>query len=399
VKTNRSNREIICAECPDIYGEADIIGQRGDESKPLIDILGQDDGQGRRPAGKLFKRIFAVEQQTSTRRGVLANLDRLKDWEFRCPRGHVVDGNRGQQLPIAVVGASGASKSHFLPGLIWETGLQSALGKIGISLRAGQFTQTGLNFSVTSVYERKMVLPPTPPDKVTGPYGYRLTINRDERARRYSLLLFDVGGEALSTIVKIREQAAFVLLCQAIFVLIDPEDVLPTQFDEDGQVLNTRERVIAAGRVREGISRIADALEELWDTPVKNIPVPVCFVVAKSDSVIWDFLWDDETTKLVDGALAGEPLRELLLSSSDRVRTQLSNAGGDLIVSDILDRFDGNKTRFVAASATSEMPVPGDGQDRHWDDPTPNGISLGLLQLLDLLGRVAEPESEAQVTS
>jgi hypothetical protein len=88
-----------------------------------------------------------------------------------------------------------------------------------------------------------------------------------------------------------------------------------------------------------------------------------------------------------------------LLSSSDRVRTQLSNAGGDLIVSDILDRFDGNKTRFVAASATSEMPVPGDGQDRHWDDPTPNGISLGLLQLLDLLGRVAEPESEAQVTS
>jgi hypothetical protein len=199
--------------------------------------------------------------------------------------------------------------------------------------------------------------------------------------------------------VKIREQAAFVLLCQAIFVLVNPQDVLPTQFELDDQVTTSRQRVIAAGRVRDDINRVADTLEELWDMPIKNIPVPVCFVLAKADSVHWDYPWHQETATVVSAVRTGESLRQQLVASSCRVRTELGKVGGELIVSEILERFDEEKIRFVAASATSEMPVLGEGQEGHWEDPTPNGISLGLLQVLDLLGRVTEHEDEPQVAS
>jgi hypothetical protein len=57
--------------------------------------------------------------------------------------------------------------------------------------------------------------------------------------------------------------------------------------------------------------------------------------------------------------------------------------GGALIVEEIADRFSAERTRFVAASATSEMPTA-DG----WENPTPQGISLALMHILDMLGRV-----------
>lgn len=149
-----ASRDIICVECPDIYSEYEIMAQRGDESKPLVEVLGRTKPDNRgdvgKPARRTVRRLLGREPATDggdTRRGdadtsivqreKLTNLNRLKDWTFACPKGHTVDGNRGYQIPLAVVGSSRSSKSHFLPGLIWETNLLRALSPVGVSLRQG----------------------------------------------------------------------------------------------------------------------------------------------------------------------------------------------------------------------------------------------------------------------
>jgi hypothetical protein len=432
-----ADRDIVCAECPWIYSEEEIVGRQGDEERTLSEIFhaGQPssppevDGQQaasspppRQKGGRLARLLKgeealaatgnrssgtpdvdkAVSSRSASRdernQTLRENLARLEAWTFFCPKGHVVDGNRGLQLPIGVVGPTGSSKSHFLPGLIWETNSKRVLSPLGISLRAGQFTAAGLDASASAVYVNRRILPPTPPDAVQGPFGYRLSLR--DSSERYSLLLFDVGGEALSSIVRIREQAPYVLLSKGLFILIDPRDLLPTHFDESGTERSPRETLVATTNVRNGISRIVDSLEELNDRSIRDLPIPICFVIAKADSIRWTFDWDEETTRVLQGAHGegADPLEQRLIGSSDRVRAAFAEAGGQLVVEDIDETFDSSRVRFVAASATSEMPesVPNaqgsTGQAPalgSWKEPTPNGTALGLLHLLDMLGVLA----------
>lgn len=399
-------RDIICVECPDIYSEYEIIAHKGDESRPLVEVLGRtktgDTGRPASAKSKGFRRLFArepIDESTPTtsvvtstlQKDALRHLNRLKDWTFTCPKGHAVDGNRGFQIPLAVVGASGSSKSHFLPGLIWETSLLRVLSPLGITLRQGPFTSSQLSYSSRQLYNERKILPPTPPDALSGPFGYRLSIRENEDESRYSLLLFDVGGEALSSITKISEQAAFVLLAQGLIILMDPQHVVSTEFDVPDAGINKRARVIAAADVRDSIGLIADALEELWDGSMKQIPIPACFVVAKADSLSWSYDWAAETSKVIEATVNERTsLREALIDSSNRVKAEFAAFGGEMIIDEIEERFDPNRVRFATASATSEMP----GTDG-WDNPTPAGISLTLLHILEMLGKINLNSSES----
>jgi hypothetical protein len=403
---NKVTRDIICAECPAIYSEDEINAHRGDETKPLVEILGETRSEARAaetPRARVFRRLLSRETADGSstpsplaiadaQKDALKHLNRLKDWTFTCPRGHAVDGNRGMQIPLAVVGSSGSSKSHILPGLIWETNLLRALAPLGISLRQGTFTSSQLSYSSRQLYNDRKILPPTPPDAVSGPFGYRLTIREGSDESRYSLLLFDVGGEALSSITKISEQAPFVLLSQGIIVLIDPQHVVSTGFDGPDAGINERERVIAAADVRDSIMMVVDALEELYGSPMKHIPIPTCFVVAKADSLNWNFNWAAETSEVISETLAKGNLHSALTESSERVKQAFAQFGGEVIIDEIRERFDTSRVRFATASATSEMPGP-DG----WDNPTPAGISLSLLHILEMLGRVtSQRQSETR---
>jgi hypothetical protein len=390
-------RDIICVECPEIYSEYEIMAHRGNEARPLVEVLGRtkasETGRPTSPKSTGFRRLFGREPieesptrpiaTTTLQRDVLRHLNRLKDWTFTCPSGHTVDGNRGLQIPLAVVGASGSSKSHFLPGMIWETSLLRILSPLGITLRQGPFTSSQLSYSSRQLYNERKILPPTPPDALSGPFGYRLSIREKNEESRYSLLLFDVGGEALSSITKISEQAAFVLLAQGLIILMDPQHVVSTKFDAPDTGINRRERLIAAADVRDSIGLIADALEELWDGSMKQIPIPACFVIAKADSLSWHYDWAAETPKVIEETLKGRNLRESLIDSSDRVRAEFVEFGGETIIDEIEERFDPARVRFAAASATSEMPGP-----NGWENPSPAGISLALLHVLEMLGRI-----------
>ena len=398
-------RYIICPSCPNVYTESEIKATHGDESKRLADILGSSNESHptttRHVARRAIRRLLTPEPLSddasdrdaltlASQRQRLANIDRLQDWTFSCPAGHMVDGNRGYQIPVAIIGPSGSSKSHFLPGLIWETDVLRALSGVGVNLRAAQFTSAQLKYSMRELYEEKRVLDPTPSDAMLGPFGYRLSIRTQNSEDRYSLLLFDVGGEALSTIAKIRQQATFVLLAQAVVILIDPEGVVLTRFDEPDLVTARRKRLIAASKVRDSIALVADALEELWGAPMTDIPIPACFVIAKADCISWLYDWDTETAGIVNAAQRGADLRTLLMASSERVKSEFYSFGGGPIIDEIAERFPQERVRFVAASATSEMPTPPaepEGKP-NWDDPRPNGVALALLQVLDLLEKI-----------
>jgi hypothetical protein len=404
------NRDIICTECPWIYSDDQIIAYRDGEERPLSEVLGTNAAAAKQATtsgrGRMWQRLVAMDPDarsgvdvtgssvTQRQRRTLENLDRLKDWTFKCPNNHVVEGNRGRQLPLAVLGPSGSSKSHFLAGLIWETGAERALHPWNISIRDGQFTAAGLTSAASALYRDGRQLPATPPDAVIGPFGYRLSTDASQRSSDFSLILYDVGGEALSEITRIREQAPFVLLSQAICVLIDPQKLLPSEFDPDGQAPSDRQRMIAAADVRAGIGRIADALEEIWELPIRDIPIPICFVIAKADSITWSFDFANETSLIADESRDGS-LTTALCSSSERVIAAFRSNGGGLIVDEVYERFSSASVRFVAASATSKMPIePTAGTDVVWDEAEPRGIALVLLHLLEMLGVLAERRSE-----
>jgi hypothetical protein len=385
---------IICARCPDIYSTADIEARREEETRRLSDVLGEaapttkKTGALRRLFGKESRERIAQSGPLTfdNQREILKRLDRLGDWKFYCPKNHEVDANRGQQIPIATVGPSGASKSHYLPGIIWEMDRLRALRKLRVSLSAAPFTSSGLEFLASQVYDRHIVLDSTPPEEVIGPFGYRLDMRIGGQLSRYSLLLFDVGGEALSSVSRIREQAPFVLLSQGIIVLIDPQDISDTKFDSPGRPPTPSERLTAITRTRKSIRDLANALEELWGAPMQDIPVATSFVIAKADSLNWSFDWDAETGKVIEAANTTS-LREALEESSARIRGEFAKFGGELVIDEVEERFNPARLRWVAASATSEMPTR-EGDEASWDNPTPQGTALSVLHLLDLLGKL-----------
>ena len=405
------SRDIICTQCPNIYDEDEIVAERpGAEPTTLRKVLGSDavaDPMDASSKTGLFRRLRALgepppKQASPLDRSVAArqkeaieNLDRLRDWTFHCPHDHPVEGNRGRQLPLAVVGPSGSSKSHFLPGLIWEADVLQALRPWKVTLREGQFTAAGLNAAAAAVYRTGKQLPPTPPTEVIGPFGYRLSTDSSGRSDDYLLVLYDVGGEALSQITRIRDQAPFVLLSQAICVLLDPEHLLPTEFDPEDRVPSERDRRIAAADARRGIGRVADALEEMWGERMRDIPIPACFVIAKADCINWPLTYESETEQVAKDTANGS-LHDALVASSKRVMEAFRLEGGGPIIDDVLERFNGDQVRFVAASATSQMPLnPPRDDDVVWDEPEPNGIALALLHVLEMLGTFPKQGSSA----
>jgi hypothetical protein len=388
------NDEIICPECPSVYSATDITATYGDETTTLAELNGKDhdspkiNQQLRR--NSMFGRITAKPQppppepDTGTKPD-LQQIRRLRAWTFTCPHGHNVDGNRGTSLPIAVVGETGSSKSHFLPGLVWELDSKRALGPLGISLREAIYTKVDLVQSMSLIYESLKVVDPTPAGRLLGPYGYRLSIRHGDQDERYSLLLFDVAGEDLGSIVRIAENAKFILMCRGLIILIDPVGILPTQFDL--YIGAEQARRIHLNSVRKGISRLADTLEEIYHKSSHLLDIPVAVVVAKADCIQWQLEWQHHTAAVLEAFRNGASVSDSLGQVSQSVKEALEASSAELLVQEVSERFDQRVTRYVAASATSEMPFKQDPEgEACWTEPDPNGTALALLHILDMIG-------------
>ncbi len=382
---------VICGRCPAEYKLSQIEAFLDGEAITTLDRLQAEGAVSPKPS--LPAKLLGLGTRQAAKQGPnLDGLRRLRDYTFRCPEGHLVDGNAGMPFGIGILGASGASKSHWLTGIVREMFDMSALRGAGVSMRKALYTNPQLAQNTVQVYRQGRSLPSTDPGEVLGPYGYKLVLRDESEAaapKQYSLLLYDVAGEDLGAITRIAEQAPFVLLCKALVVLIDPVDFLPTQFDV--APTNERTRLDAASDVRDGIQVIADTLAEVWEAPSsRELEIPICFALAKADAVEWtgDFDWTSQTKAVIDAAGGEGGLREALRVSSSRTRDALVQLGGGLVVDEIEDCFKPEVIRYVAASATSAMPVENPGPDESdWeDDPEPNGVALSVLQVLDAAG-------------
>jgi hypothetical protein len=388
------NDEVICPQCPGVYSSQQITATYGSETTTLAELNGTDPESfthnKENRSGGVFRRMTAKPQPVvpldERPRPDLGQIRRLKAWTFTCPEGHEVDGNRGSSLPIAVIGETGSSKSHFLPGLVWELDSKRALGPIGISLREAIYTKVDLLQSMSLIYESHKVVDPTPAGRLLGPYGYRLSIRHgDHQEDRYSLLLFDVAGEDISSIVKIAENAKFILMCRGIIILFDPVGILSTQFD----LWASTEQSLRShlNSVRKGINRLADTLEEIYHTPSHRLDIPIVVVVAKADSIQWQLEWKQHTATVIESFQNGSTISEALTKVSQDVRDALEASTAELLVQEVSERFDPRITRYVAASATSEMPYKADdNSEAVWNEPDPNGTALALLHILDITG-------------
>lgn len=402
------NGEVICGQCPAVYPPSEIEACIDEKPVKTLAQLQQGDSQSpeKSRSRNFFRSMIGLREEQPvipTEGPNLEDLDRLRPYTFKCPHGHVVDGNAGSQFGVAVLGASGASKSHILPAIVRELDDMSALRPVGVTLRDSLYPNPKLTKDVTDVFRRGTVLGMTAPEAAFGPYSYKLQINPESpflESSPYSLLLYDIAGENLAAITRIIEKAAFILLCKALIVLIDPQGFLPTQFDENAG--SERVRLDAGRDVRGNIRVIADTLTEVWRLDdSKELSIPIVFVLAKADAIDWvgDYEWSKQTEKVL-GACAngdGNNLTRALQDSSAATRAAFEQLGGGLVIDEIEERFDPDCIRFAAASATSSMPLnnPEHGQTQWEDDPTPNGVALALLHLLDLAGLTRQPVAEA----
>jgi hypothetical protein len=172
-------------------------------------------------------------------------------------------------------------------------------------------------------------------------------------------------------------------------VLIDPAEFLPTAFKSGP--MSSREKLDAAADVRAGIRIVAETLGEVWEVrSSRELSIPVCFAISKADSVEWppDFDWAAQTQQVIDATAGGMSLSESLQAFSDATRKAFADLGGELVIDEIEECFAPGTIRFVAASATSTMPLDSPDPDgREWvNEPEPNGVALGILHLLDLAG-------------
>jgi hypothetical protein len=386
------NDKIICAKCPWIYTMDEIEAYEGDDMVGTVAQLHDRSGSGTR--GRSKKRMFGRAiiglpiENAGAKHPNLKAIERLRMRTFRCPEGHEVDGSPGDQFPFAVIGASASTKSHVLPGIVRELYDLRALAPLLVKLTGSLYTNPKLKQDLDQLYVKGGALPPTPRGELQGPFSYRLTIGED--AKQHSLMLYDIAGEDLASVVMIADRAQFIVVARALLVLIDPDGFLPSQFDAGRAIRSESMRVDAAHNVREGIRAVADVLREVWEVnSSKEVDVPVCFAVSKADSVDWPewYRWDEQTRAVMDSVASGEDLPCALEKASSEAREAVLELGGRLVVEEIEDLFADDRVRFAALSATSTMPEPSPSGEQAWATlPRPQGIGLSILQLLDLAG-------------
>jgi hypothetical protein len=281
-----------------------------------------------------------------------------------------------------------------LPAIVRELETMSALRKLGVTLRPALYTNLKIKQDMIEVYQHGRILPPTPAGEMLGPFGYKLTTGNRQQSgssSHYSLLLFDIAGEDLGKTARIVEAAPYILLCRALIILIDPAELLPTAFKTGP--MSDRAKLDAAADVRTGIRTVAETLAEVWEvTSSHELSIPVCFAISKADSVEWppDFDWAAQTGQVIDAVTGGMDLSECLRAFSDATKKAFADLGGELVIDEIEECFYPDTIRFVAASATSTMPLDAPDVDGlEWmNEPEPNGVALGILHLLDVAGVV-----------
>jgi GTPase SAR1 family protein len=286
-------------------------------------------------------------------------------------------------MVISVVGAKDVGKSHYIGVLIQELLKEEALcdskGIIeSLGGRISPFGDTDSFFKTTYsefLYENRQTLAITRsaiPKKAIDRYQpliYKV-VNHSRLIKPFDLTIFDVAGEDLTDMTKIRMAAKNISNSDGIILLLDPlrmKEVQKKISDEERRGSMSNESVLTPNHLIELISKLIR--EERLLTYKKVIPIPIAITLSKIDKII--SIIDS------DGILSESPHRDC----SKFCLSDYSNVNND--VRGLLYNWN---NQFVDAIEGKNSAVKGFASYSYF------AVSaLGLNNSPDENGRIAEP--------
>ncbi len=177
---------------------------------------------------------------------------------------------------LAVVGITGAGKTHYLAQALTEATRRGTLVRFGCTEFAAtdaDKTAATLHTSYyTPVFRRRSVFDPTNPTRAPRQFSFTATV----RGQRFLLVTHDIAGESFADHDQRAQQLTFLRHADAVIFLLDP-----IEFD----VLRARLPSDLTGRDKpaDQVHLLRQCLRELDETSPHEIPVRL--VVAKSDLI------------------------------------------------------------------------------------------------------------------
>jgi len=207
----------------------------------------------------------------------LANIDPRKIPRRLCERcRHVLPAELDERdtLILAVVGVTGAGKTHYLAQALTEGAKRGSLHRFGCT----EFAPTDTDDTArmlhekyyTRVVRRRELFEATNPAEAPRQFTFTVTVDN----RRFLLVTHDIAGESLTDPYQRAQNLVFLRRADAMIFLLDP-----TEFDAVRPRLPAQ--LIEQDKPADQVHLLRQCLRELDQTSADEIPVRV--VVAKSD--------------------------------------------------------------------------------------------------------------------
>ena len=177
---------------------------------------------------------------------------------------------------LAVVGITGAGKTHYLAQVLTEATRRGTLVRFGCSEFAAtdaDKTAAALHTSYyTPVFRRRSVFEPTLPTRAPRQFSFTATV----RGQRFLLVTHDIAGESFADHDQRAQQLTFLRHADAMIFLLDPIefDALRARLPSD---------LIGPDKPADQVHLLRQCLRELDETSTHEVPVRL--VVAKSDLI------------------------------------------------------------------------------------------------------------------
>jgi hypothetical protein len=228
------------------------------------------------PSKRLLASALGTPLEPVTRRARAEDLPARACTACRHPLPQDIDDR--DFLTIAVVGTTGAGKSHYLASMIRDASRRQELRRYGVQefvpdeATARRYHEDYFE----PLFEDESLLPATAPNNPFQfrPLSFRVTLAGYEPC---GLLFHDVAGEILADRHRRAELAPFVRQADGVIFLVDPVWLAPVR------------RVLATNGVRRsGGSNQADLLTACIQQmePEKRAAVPYAITLSKSDLLV-----------------------------------------------------------------------------------------------------------------
>lgn len=201
----------------------------------------------------------------------------------------------GEDMIISIVGSRNVGKSHFI-GVIINELIERVAGRFGGALTG--FDDTTARYEQNfgrNLYVELRKLDITQSSLINTNNGayrpliYSLTISKNKKTTKYTLVFFDTAGEDLNTFDTMNTVNRYICKSAGIIFLLDPMQIwaVRNQLDEDIVSRATSVSIQDATRPDDIMTRVSELIrnDKNMDSS-KKIDVPVAAVFSKFDIII-----------------------------------------------------------------------------------------------------------------